>query len=565
MSDIFISYASEDRDRARMLAEALEDQGWSVWWDRTVPPGKTFDEVIEAALDAGSCVIVLWSEAAVASQRVRAEAGEGLKRGILIPVLIEDVEPPLAFRQIDAAGLIDWQGESAHPGFGQLVGVVSGILGQPIPDKEKRKAEPDETRKDAEKEPETIGSETAKRRRLWIAAAAVVLAVGGAWGVYQYNVRIAEIRTQEEMHRVALEEERRKAAEEARGQAEEKEKRKADEEARRQAEEEARREKVAVEQQERVQEAQRLLAELGYTPGPADGKEGAATERAIMRFKRNTGLSGGPVIDELLLIVLRDAAEARTGETPGRRAAGKPFRDCPECPEMVVVPTGRFVMGSPGTEHDRDNDEGPRHQVTISRSIAVGKYEITFEQWDACVAGGGCGGYRPPDRGWDRGRQPVINVSWEDAKAYVAWLREKTGKPYRLLSEAEWEYAARAGSTTRYWWGDDIGWDNANCRGCGSPWDGKRTAPAGRFRPNGFRLYDMAGNVWEWVEDCWNGSYEGAPTDGSAWMEGNCDLRVLRGGSWGNIPGGLRSAIRGWNYSDRRDNDIGFRVVGTMP
>jgi hypothetical protein len=133
MSDIFISYTSADRPRAQVLAEALEEHGWSVWWDRTIPPGKTFDEVIEEALDASSCVIVVWSQTAVASQWVRAEAGEGLKRGILIPVLIEDVQLPLAFRQIHAAGLIDWQGESAHPGFGQLVGAVSGLLGEPTP------------------------------------------------------------------------------------------------------------------------------------------------------------------------------------------------------------------------------------------------------------------------------------------------------------------------------------------------------------------------------------------------------------------------------------------------
>jgi hypothetical protein len=457
MSDIFISYASEDRDRAEVLAAALEARGWSVWWDRTIPPGKTFDEVIEEALDASSCVIVLWSQAAVASRWVRAEAGEGLKRGILIPVLIEDVELPLAFRQIHAAGLIDWQGEPAHPGFGQLVGAVSGLLGEraakggreeaaPRAEEEKAKgkveqeeqrkseeepgqeAERDETRKDEEKEPTEIETETAKRRRLWIAAAAVVLALAGIGGVYQYNQyveRMAEIRRLEEMQRVAMEEERRLAAEEARQAAEEAAIREAEdarsrkeEEARRQAEEEARREQAAEAHQERVREAQSLLAELGYAPGRADGKVGPATERAIARFKRKTGLPGHAVVDAPLLVALRDAVRAGAGETPGRLAEGQDFQDCPECPEMVVVPAGRFVMGSPDTERERDNDEGPRHRVTISRPFAVGKYEITFAEWDACVAGGGCGGYRPPDRGWGHGRQPVINVNRDDALAY---------------------------------------------------------------------------------------------------------------------------------------------------
>lgn len=567
MGDIFVSFAKEDRERARLLAGALGDRGWSVSWDRTTATGEAFDEGLAAALEDARCVIVLWSRAAAASRRVRAEAEAGLNRGVLVPVLIEAVQPPPGFRRIDAAGLVGWDGDPAHPDFGQLVEAVSELLERPAPGK----AAPDGIREDESREPEQSESDGAARRRLWIAAATLLLAVAGIWGGYQYALHVAELRTRKELRQVALEQERRKAAREARRKAEaetrraeEEAKRKAEEDARRRAEEEARR-RAAEAQQERVQEAQRLLAELGHAPGPADGKEGPATKRAIMHFKRSTGLSGGPVIDEVLLIVLRDAVQARTRQTAGRPAPAKPFRDCPACPEMVVVPVGRFVMGSPDTENDRDDDEGPQHRVTIARPFAVGKYEVTFDEWDTCVAGGGCGGYRPPDHGWGRGRQPVINVSWEDATAYVAWLREKTGKPYRLLSEAEWEYAARAGSTTRYWWGDDIGWDNANCRGCSSPWDGKQTAPAGSFRPNGFGLYDTAGNVWEWVEDCWREHYEEAPTDGRAWTARNCNRRVHRGGSWGNVPGGLRSALRGWSYMNQRNGHIGFRIAGPPP
>ena len=210
--------------------------------------------------------------------------------------------------------------------------------------------------------------------------------------------------------------------------------------------------------------------------------------------------------------------------------AGAVFRDCPECPEMVVVPAGEFMMGSPPSEEGRGDDEGPVHRVTIAEPFAVGKYEVTFDEWDACVSGGGCGGHRPDSK--DRGRQPVAEVSWEDAQAYVAWLSRKTGEAYRLLSEAEWEYAARAGTTTRYHWGDDIGRNRANCYddSCGDSWD--YTAPVGSFAANAFGLHDVHGNVWEWVEDCWNGNYAGAPSDGSAWESGNCDGRVLRGGSW---------------------------------
>ena len=242
------------------------------------------------------------------------------------------------------------------------------------------------------------------------------------------------------------------------------------------------------------------------------------------------------------------------------------FRDCPECPEMVVVPAGSFTMGSPSSEKGRDDNEGPVHRVRIPVPFAVGKYEVTFAEWDACVSAGGCGGYRPKDRGWGRGRRPVIFASWKDAKAYVGWLSEKTGKEYRLLSESEWEFAARAGTTTRYSWGNAIiGRNRANCRGCGSRWDFKETAPVGSFAANGFGLHDMHGNVYEWVEDCWNGSYAGAPSDGSAWESGDCSQRVLRGGSWYRLPRYLRAASRGWGDTGFRYYvSGGFRVARTL-
>jgi formylglycine-generating enzyme required for sulfatase activity len=188
---------------------------------------------------------------------------------------------------------------------------------------------------------------------------------------------------------------------------------------------------------------------------------------------------------------------------------------------------------------------------------------MTFDEWDACAADGGCNGYKPADQGWERGRRPVINVSWDDTKTYLVWLSRKTGKPYRLLSEAEFEYAARAGTTTAYYWGDEIGKGNANCR-CGSQWDGKQTAPIGSFAPNAFGLYDMAGNVYQWVQDCYHGDYNGAPTGGSAWTSGDCSLRVLRGGSWSSYLENLRSADRGRNSTDLRDDSVGFRVGRTL-
>ena len=211
---------------------------------------------------------------------------------------------------------------------------------------------------------------------------------------------------------------------------------------------------------------------------------------------------------------------------------------------MVVIPAGTFMMGSPDSEVGRSKDEGPQRKVTIARPFAVSRYEITFDQWDACMKEGGCKDM-PKDEGWGRGKRPVINVNWDNAQNYAAWLAKKTGKPYRLLSEAEWEYAARGGTTTRYPWGDEPGTNRANFNGSGSQWSGKQTAPVGSFEPNAFGLYDMIGNVWEWVEDCWNDSYQSAPTDGSAWESGDCGRRVVRGGSWYNEPESARVAIRG--------------------
>src|SRR5262245_6651402 len=240
---------------------------------------------------------------------------------------------------------------------------------------------------------------------------------------------------------------------------------------------------------------------------------------------------------------------------------GSDFKECAKgCPTLIIVPAGSFMMGS--AEGEGSNDEHPQHQVTITHSFAVGKYEVTFAQWDVCVAAGAC--QKVGDSGWGRGDQPVINVSWEDAQRYVGWLSRVTRQPYRLLSEAEWEYAARAGSSARYAWGEEIGQGNANCFFCGSEWDGKRTAPVGSFKPNAFGLHDMHGNVWEWVQDAYHPSYQEAPADGSAWQGGEESSRAHRGGAWGNQPSDLRSAFRSWSTEASRRVTIGFRIARSI-
>ncbi len=244
---------------------------------------------------------------------------------------------------------------------------------------------------------------------------------------------------------------------------------------------------------------------------------------------------------------------------------GDSFQECAtDCPQMIVVPAGSFIIGSPASEQGHKSFEQPQHRVSIAKTFAVSKFELTFAQWDACAVHGGCAPHIG-NAGFGRGRQPVINVSWSDAKRYAAWLSNMTGKPYRLLSEAEYEYAARAGTQTAYPWGNAVGIGRADCDGCGSKWDDLQTAPVGSFAPNGFGLYDMVGNVFEWVEDCLHPNYDGAPTDGSAWIAGgSCGGRMIRGGSWADPPLDLRCAARPWSPATARQSFIGFRVARTL-
>jgi formylglycine-generating enzyme required for sulfatase activity len=244
--------------------------------------------------------------------------------------------------------------------------------------------------------------------------------------------------------------------------------------------------------------------------------------------------------------------------------------DAPWCPEMVVIPAGRFLMGSPPAEEGRDDDEGPQHFVTITKPFALGRYPVTFAEYDEFAA---TTMREPPsDDGWGRGRRPAIMVSWDDAQAYVAWLSGQTGETYRLPSEAEWEYACRAGTTTPFHVGATISTERANYNGThmtyGSGEQGiyrGQTLPVGAFPANAFGLCDMHGTVWEWCADGWHENYVGAPADGSAWLEGGKqDKRVARGGSWFEWPGALRSADRMEGEPGGRYVDNGFRVAKTL-
>ncbi|NAS89269.1 hypothetical protein C4E24_05965 [ANME-1 cluster archaeon AG-394-G21] len=388
MSDIFISYSSEDRGKAKDIADALKQQGFSVWWDRSILPGETFDTVIEDALDAAKCVIVLWSKTAISKDWVKTETSEGKQRGILIPVLIErDVRIPLEFRRMQAADLKDWVGKLPHLGFDNLLKAVAGILGRPL--------------------------------------------------AVQPGQRTNEVRDREpeKVH-------------------------------------------ISIEETEKI---------------------------------------------------------AKQGNGIGMK--------------FTLIPAGEFYMGS--EEYDV---EKPLHKVKINNPFYLGTYPVTQREWKAVM-----GDNNNPSvfKGDDL---PVELVSWDDVQEFIKKLNEKEGTDrYRLPSEGEWEYACRAGTTTRYSFGedesklDDYAWydDNSDAK----------AHPVGQKKSNPWGLYDVHGNVLEWVQDCWHSDYNGAPTDGSAWEVGDGADRVVRGGCWGDYAGVCRSACR-FHFGPRnRDIDLGFRLL----
>ena len=351
-----------------------------------------------------------------------------------------------------------------------------------------------------------------------------------------------------------------------------------------------------IRQRVKVKDAQDRLAAAGFPTRDPPGQPLADTRRAILAYERDRGLGATGLIDQRLFASLGAAkgdlvgSGAQAADRPGSGAettpapppsnlsapvvpalaAGARFRDCFVCPEMLVIPAGRFQMGD--ATGRGDPDERPVRWVTIAAPLAVGRTEVTFEEWDACVTDGGCA-HRPSDMGRGRGSQPAVNVSYSDALAFVAWLSRKTGKLYRLLSEAEWEYAARAGETGDYVGGSDLrglcrfgdGADDSSAyswrnRACTDAFP-DRPAPAGSLRANAFGLHHMTGNGWEWTADCWHATYAGAPDSGRAWTTG-CDgaNRVLRGGAFSGDAAKLRLSDR-YSHADQRMPFFGLRVA----
>ena len=249
----------------------------------------------------------------------------------------------------------------------------------------------------------------------------------------------------------------------------------------------------------------------------------------------------------------------------GELNSGDKIKDCEECPELVVVPPGSFLMGGLNNGSMEPSREQPVHKVTIIYSFAVGKYEVTSAQWKACVDDGGCSNNTSPEvNKQNRANHPVVRVTWRDAKEFTSWLKQKTGKDYRLLSEAEWEYMARAGISTIFPWGNLPSNENAR-------FDSDSTVPVGSYKPNSFGVYDVIGNVWEWVEDCWHSNYVDAPTNGKAWRKSgrhNCNRRVIRGGGYFYGSNIVRLSYRRSHSvvgsTERSDEQTGFRIARSI-
>lgn len=235
------------------------------------------------------------------------------------------------------------------------------------------------------------------------------------------------------------------------------------------------------------------------------------------------------------------------------------IKDCPTCPVLVSLPGGAYTMGS----DSGDLSERPAHNVSIGKRFAIGKYEVTVEQWNACAEAGACP--RIATLANAIKNSPARDVSWEDAQTYVKWLSKTTGKPYRLPTEVEWEYAARGGTSTRFWWGAQLQNGKAACKDCGPPWQKEAPSPVGSYASNPFGLYDVNGNVWEWVSDCWHSSYKGAPADARAWDEANCRVRVIRGGSWLDGADYMPSSTRFRYDASVRYTQNGFRIARDIP
>ncbi|MEQ9316409.1 MAG: SUMF1/EgtB/PvdO family nonheme iron enzyme [Henriciella sp.] len=514
MTDLFLSYSRADRPKAQQIAEHLEKEGFTVWWDKILRAGQTYDEVTEGMLRDSRVVVVLWSQVSVKSKWVRAEATLGQRSCVLIPAMIEDAERPIMFELTQSADLTSWDGDTSDPRWKQFVADIRLAL----------EHSETEAATDSSAEPSVPAPDATIENTFWTS-------ITGSEDLADYE---AYLRRYPDGHYAALANNRLTSL----------------------------KSKLPAEPPQQVVAKPAPMAAsepVAPPPKPAAVQTPPPPASASKTEKSKSGFPVIPVIGALAVagvaagafVFMSGNETSQRTETSGAAAAADVFSDCEICPQMKRLEGGTFLMGSPDDEDGRTGNESPRHEVSL-QPFAIGIDEVTFDQWDACVEDAGCGGYTPPDRGYGRGAQPVIGVSWNDAQAYVSWLSRKTGRAYRIPSEAEWEYAARGGTATPYWWGARF---DSSIAPTNAP-----VAPAS-LPENPFGLRAMLGNAREWVEDCYVNNYVDAPTDGSARQSGDCQRRVLRGGAWGRDADDHRVANRARLDRSVRDKVFGFRVA----
>lgn len=511
MADVFLSYRNTPERRAfvKRLALLLRAHEVTVWWDYGLEAGESYRAQITDELSKALVVAPLWCSESIASKWVKMEAELGKDK--LVPARLQKVVPPQEFEAIQAADLTGWDGSVQHPRVLAFVTKICERLGK------------------SGRAPIDMMEELSELRTLAALPEAEVAIVPKGAAPAQDFV-LADLRATW----------------------------------------------IAFPARDSSASIEKFLARVRGT-APGSGLE-FEIEHAldVMRAEADRREQAKRAADEAARREA-EAKAARDAEEQRRRTPGAEFRDGEGLPLMVTISPGRFLMGSPETERDRNIREGPQCEVRISHTLAVGKHPVLVGEWrkfveatgrpDAARAQvwNGKGWKDTPGRGWrDPGftqddSHPVTCVSWDDAQAYVAWASASSGQSYRLLTEAEWEYACRAGTTTRYAFGDDISAENANYTGAK---DG--TTPAGSFPANWFGLHDMHGNVWEWVADWYRGDLNEQPGDGKAFASSDCSYRVRRGGSWSNTPQYLRSAYRYWVEPTNRGTNLGFRVARTL-
>ena len=555
MANVFLSYSRADRQKAQQVAAALEEDGLTVWWDKVLKAGQTYDEVTEGMLRNADVVVVLWSTVSVKSKWVRAEATLGERYSAVIPAMIETADRPILFELTQTADLIGWDGDRSEQRWADFVTDLRHAINRKAAQKSETVAAP---------KPEVAPAATVP---IPASPAARSPADDGTientfWTSIQTSTDAADFTAYLKRYptghyadlarnRIAALGTKARAPEPARIPAQ------------------AAKPKPSLVPM--IAGGVVLLFGAGWGVSklmPSRG-DAAASESEAQADKSPADQSGPiEVVDEGTAFPV-DTADAAglTESEPGILAVepepevavpepepepAGPQRDCDTCPVVAAIPGGTFMMGSPDSESGRVGNEGPLHSVTLAPFV-MSRSEITYENWDACLADGGCGGYRPGDTG-TRGDMPVMSVSWKDAQAYANWLSGKAGRRYRLPTEAEWEYAARAGTQTAYWWGD--GFDRSKVS-TGGP------QASGSLPENGFGLVGTLGNVREWVEDCYVNNFSAAPADGRAVLTGSCDLRVIRGGAWSDNAATHRAANRARVSRGTRDRKIGFRVVSS--